>query len=49
MSYHKGAEDMSAESLIIACKVIFSEYGLLKKIMSDAGGSFISDKFRKVL
>ena len=27
----KRAEDMSAESLIIACKVIFSEYGLPKK------------------
>ena len=41
------AEDMSAESLIVACKVIFSEYGLPKRIMSDAGVNFISDKFRK--
>ena len=32
---------MSAESLIIACKAIFPEYGLPKKIMSDAGGNFI--------
>ena len=39
----KRAEDMSAESLIITCKVIFSEYGLPKKIISDAGGNFISD------
>ena len=38
---------MSAESLIIACRVIFSEYGLQKKIMSDAAGNFISDKFRQ--
>ena len=43
----KRTEDMSAESLILACKVIFSEYGLPKRIMSDAGGNFISDKFRQ--
>ena len=39
---------MSAESLILAYKVTFSEYGLPKKIMSDAGGKFISDKFRQL-
>ena len=38
---------MSAESLILALKVIFSEYGLPKKKMSDVGGNFISDKFRQ--
>ena len=43
----KRAEDMSAENLILACKVIFSEYGLPKRIMSDAGGNFISDNFRQ--
>ena len=43
----KREEYMSAENLILACKVIFSEYGLLKKITSDAGGNFISDKFRQ--
>ena len=43
----KRAEDMSTETLILACKVIFSEYGLPKRIMYDAGGNFISDKFRK--
>ena len=43
----KKVEDMSADSLILACKVIFSEFGLPKKIMSDAGGFFISDKFKK--
>ena len=42
----KSSEDLSAESFIIACKVIFSEYRLPKMIMSDAGGNFISDKFR---
>ena len=40
-------EDMSAESLILACKVIFSEYGLPKRKMCDAAGNFISDKFRQ--
>ena len=38
---------MYADSLILACKVIFSEFGLPKKIMSDAGGNFISDKFKE--
>ena len=38
---------MCAESLILACKVIFLEYGLPKRIMSDAGGNFISEKFRQ--
>ena len=37
----KRVEDMSAESSILACKFIVSEYGLPKKIMSDAGGNFI--------
>ena len=27
-------------------KVIFAKYGLPKKILSDSGGNFISDKFR---
>ena len=26
----------------------FSEFGLPKKIMSDAGGNFVSDKFRQL-
>ena len=42
----KQAEDIYADSLILACKVIFSEFGLLKKILSDTGGNFISDKFK---
>ena len=41
----KKVEDMPADSLILACKVILSEYGLPRKIMSDVGHSFISDKF----
>ena len=43
----KGARDMSTESLILTCKVIFLEYGLPKTIMSDAGGNFILDRFRQ--
>ena len=34
----KKMEDLLAESLILVCKIIFSEYGLPKKITSDAGG-----------
>ena len=30
-----------SSSLILACKLNFSEYGLPKKIVSDAGGNFI--------
>ena len=32
---------------MLACKIIFSEYGLSKKIMSDMGRNFISDKFKQ--
>ena len=42
----KKTEDVSAESLILTCKVLFAEYGLPKKIMSDTGSNFISDKFK---
>ena len=38
---------MLADSLMLACKVIFSQHGLLMKIMSDVGGNFISDKFKQ--
>ena len=42
----KKAKDLSADSLILTCKFIFVEYGIPKKIMSDSGGNFISDKFK---
>ena len=42
----KKTEDLSADSLILTCKIIFAEYELPKKIMSDSGGSFVSDKFK---
>ena len=37
---------LSAGSLILTCKIIFAEYGIPKKIMSDSGGNFVSDKFK---
>ena len=39
-------EDLSPDSLILTSKVIFAEYWLPKKIMSDMGSNFISDKFK---
>ena len=39
-------ENQSADSLIMICKIFFSEYRLPTKIMSDVGGSFISDKLK---
>ena len=41
-SSHKKTESHSTDSLILTCKSIFSEYGLPKKIMSDAAGNFVS-------
>ena len=45
--HQKMTEDLSADCLILTCKIIFAEFGLTKKIMSDSGGNFISDKFKK--
>ena len=42
----KKPEYLSADSLILTCKVISTEYGLPKKIMSDTGAYIISDKFK---
>ena len=38
---------MSAECLILACRVILSEFGLPKKIISDAGGNFSPGKSKQ--
>ena len=43
----KRLEGLSAESLITTIKVIFTEYGIPHKLMSDAGMNFVSDKFQK--
>ena len=42
----KKTTDLSADSLILTCKIIFAEYGVPKKIMSDSGGNFVSDKLK---
>ena len=43
----KRLEGLSAESLITTIKVKFAKYGILHKLMSDAGTKFVSDKFWK--
>ena len=42
----KKTEDLSADCLILTCKTIFAEYGIPKRIMSDSGGNFTSEKFK---
>ena len=42
----KRMEGLSAESLTAAVKVIFAEYGMPHRIMSDAGSNFISEKLK---
>ena len=39
-------QGLSAEHLINAVTAIFAEYGILQKIMSDAGTNFVSEKFK---
>ena len=43
----KSLEGLSAESLITTTKVIFAEYGIPQKLMSDAGTNFVSEKFQQ--
>ena len=43
----KRMEGLSSKSLIATTKVIFAEYGIPCKIISDACTNFVSDKFRK--
>ena len=43
----KRLEGLSAENLTNAVKIIFTEYGMPHKLMSDAGTNFISDRFQK--
>ena len=42
----KKMEGLSADNLISTLKVVFAEYGILKRVMSDTGGSFISEIFK---
>ena len=39
----KKVEGLSADSLGSTFKVVLSEYGIPKRVMSDAGGNFISE------
>ena len=39
-------EGLSADSVIAAVKVIFVEYGIPWRIMSDVGSNFISEEFK---
>ena len=48
ISSHKKADDLSADSLILTCKIIFSGFGLPKVIMLDTGDNFVSDKFEQI-
>ena len=43
----KKLEGLSVESLITTTKIIFTKYGILHKIMSDAGTNFVSDRFHQ--
>ena len=43
----KKTEGFSAYSLILACKVISTEYRLFKKIISDTGSNFVSEIFKE--
>ena len=42
----KRIEGLSAERLIATVKIIFTEYSILCRLMSDAGSNFISEKFK---
>ena len=43
----KRLEGLSAKNLINVVKIIFTEYGIPHKFMSDAGINFVSDRFQK--
>ena len=43
----KRLKGLSTENLITTTKIIFTEYGIHHKLMSDTGTNFISDRFRK--
>ena len=42
----KKMEGLSAENLTAAVKIIFAEYGIPCRLMSDASSNFVSEKFR---
>ena len=42
----KKADGLSADDLIRGAEIVFAEFGLSKKIVSDAGKKFVSDQFK---
>ena len=45
----KKADGLSSDNLIRTAKIILAEFGLPKKIVSDAGMNFISDQLKHFL
>ena len=43
----KRLEGLSVDNLINTVKIIFTEYGIPPKIMSDAGTNFVADRFQQ--
>ena len=43
----KRDDSVTADGLVIAAKIVFAEFGLSKKIISDAGMNFTSEIFRQ--
>ena len=44
----KRMEELSAENLITTVKIIFAEYGIPCRLMSDAGSNLVSEKFSSI-
>ena len=44
----KKAGGLSSDDLIRATKIVFTEFGLLQKIISNAGTNFIGYKFKQL-
>ena len=42
----KEMNNLSADSLISAFKIVIAEYGIPIRVMSDASGNFVSEKFK---
>ena len=45
--YHKKAKSLTADDLVKPAKIVFTEFGLPKEIISDADMNFSTDIFRQ--